>query len=433
MTAPRAREQSDPPSPSDRRPPRRGGGSSPSPYAYASAAGRAAGPARPRLAPRGLLRSARALAAAALLALSGALALPATAQADVLVSNIGTSSDAASSPIGLNWDHAQGFVTGANSSGYTLTSIEVKLSLQAGATSGTTPSATLHKTDAANASVATLTGPSTTTGGNVTFNAPANTTLDANSTYFILLQGGSLVNVERTDSDSEDTGGLSDWTVLDAGHYRNATSTFAFLNVPEAKQIRVNGSAAGGTPSNNAPVFSPTSTTRTVEENSAAGTNVGAVIPEATDADSGDTLTYSMEGTDATSFAFDASTRQITTITGVTYNFEATKNSYSVTVKASDGTASATIAVTIDVTDVREKSAKPDKPTLAAVTGSSTTLTATWTKPDLDGGPDISQYFVQRREGDERYLDQRVPGLGAHHDDHRADGGHLLPGAGAGE
>ena len=76
MTAPRAREQADPPSPPDRRPPRRGGGSSPSPYTCASAAGRAAGPARPAGARRGLVRSARALAAAALLALSGTLALP---------------------------------------------------------------------------------------------------------------------------------------------------------------------------------------------------------------------------------------------------------------------------------------------------------------------------------------------------------------------
>ena len=150
---------------------------------------------------------------------------------------------------------------------------------------------------------------------------------------------------------------------------------------------------------NNAPAFSPTSTTRTVEENSTAGTNVGAVIPEATDADSGDTLTYSMEGTDAASFAFDASTRQITTIAGVDYNFEATQNTYEVTVKASDGTDSGELAVTISLTDAAEKSAKPDKPTLAAVTGSSTSLTATWTKPDLNGGPDITGYAVQYREG----------------------------------
>ena len=79
MTAPRAREQADPPSPPDRLPPRRGGGSSPYPYA-ASAAGRPAEFARPRVARRGLVRAARALAAAALLALSGALALPAAAQ-----------------------------------------------------------------------------------------------------------------------------------------------------------------------------------------------------------------------------------------------------------------------------------------------------------------------------------------------------------------
>ena len=150
---------------------------------------------------------------------------------------------------------------------------------------------------------------------------------------------------------------------------------------------------------NNAPVFSSASTTREVAENSVAGTDVGAVIPAATDADSGDTLTYTMEGTDAASFAFDASTRQITTIAGVDLNHEATKNSYSVTVKVSDGTASATIAVTINVTDVNEQSAKPDKPTLAAVTGSSTTLTATWTKPDLDGGPDITGYALEYREG----------------------------------
>ena len=179
-----------------------------------------------------------------------------------------------------------------------------------------------------------------------------------------------------------------------------ATSTAADLTHSELGQQSDHKVDGSRTPSNYAPVFDPATATRTVEENSAAGTNVGAVIPAATDADSGDTLTYSMEGTDAASFAFDASTRQITTIAGVTYNYEATKNSYSVTVKASDGTASATIAVTINVTDDdTEKSAKPDKPTLAKVRGSSTSLTATWTKPDLNGGPDIGGYDVAYREG----------------------------------
>ena len=155
---------------------------------------------------------------------------------------------------------------------------------------------------------------------------------------------------------------------------------------------------------NNDPVFADASVAREVEENSPVGTNVGAVIPEATDADSGDTLTYSMEGTDAASFDFDASTRQITTITGEDYNHEATQNSYEVTVKADDSNGgTATIDVTINVTDVNEQSAKPDKPTLAAVMGSSTTLTATWTKPDLNGGPAITGYRVEYRQGSQNW------------------------------
>ena len=120
----------------------------------------------------------------------------------------------------------------------------------------------------------------------------------------------------------------------------------------------------------------------------------------ATDADSGDTLTYSMEGIDADSFSFDTSIREISTISGVDYNYEATKNSYSVTVKVEDGNGgSDTVAVTLEVTDEDEQPDQPAKPTLAAVDGSSTTLTASWEKPDLNGGPDITGYVLQYRAG----------------------------------
>ena len=114
---------------------------------------------------------------------------------------------------------------------------------------------------------------------------------------------------------------------------------------------KVDGSRTAG---NNAPVFADASATREVVENSAVGTSVGAVVT-ATDADN-DTLTYSLEGTDAASFEIDSGTGQIKTVTGVTYDHEATQNTYSVTVKAADGNGgSDTIAVTIAVTDVNEK------------------------------------------------------------------------------
>ena len=130
-------------------------------------------------------------------------------------------------------------------------------------------------------------------------------------------------------------------------------------------------------------------------ENSAADTVVGTVT--ATDADD-DTLTYSLEGTDAGSFDIDSGTGEIKTVSGVTYNYEA-KFFYEMTVKADDGNdGTDTIDVNITLLNADEKSAKPDKPVLAAVSGS-TSLTATWEKPGLNGGPDIIGYEVQYRQG----------------------------------
>ena len=86
MTAPRAREQHHRASPPDRLAPRRGGRPS---SKTESAAGRPADLARPRVARRPLLRSRPALAAAALLAALGALALPATAEAQNCTLNTG--------------------------------------------------------------------------------------------------------------------------------------------------------------------------------------------------------------------------------------------------------------------------------------------------------------------------------------------------------
>ena len=322
-----------------------------------------------------------------------AVITPVTPPADALVSNVSQSSNSNSY---FDKATAQGFTTGSNASGYTLTGVDV---LSASTTGFTAQVCGTDSSGLPTSTCTALTAPGSIAVGKNAFTAPANTTLVKDTTYAVVVTAdGATQGWGVTGADGEDAGKADGWSIADTRPTRKAGSTWGPSSKTTALRVAVRGSAVGGT-ANNAPVFSPTTATREVAENSAAGTNVGAAIPEATDADSGDTLTYSMEGTDAASFAFDASTRQITTITGVTYNHEATKNSYSVTVKASDGTASATIAVTIDVTDVNEKSAKPDKPTLAAVTGSSTTLTATWTKPDLDGGPEIAGYAVQYREG----------------------------------
>ena len=103
---------------------------------------------------------------------------------------------------------------------------------------------------------------------------------------------------------------------------------------------------------NTPPVFASSSTTRSIPENTPAGVHIGEAV-SAKDADAGDTLTYTLSGTDAASFDIDSTTGQLKTKAALDYE---TKNSYSVTVKASDNALTDTIRVTIAITDVDEGS-----------------------------------------------------------------------------
>ena len=151
-------------------------------------------------------------------------------------------------------------------------------------------------------------------------------------------------------------------------------------------------------PVNTDPSFLLESSTREVAENSAAGVDVGGPVT-ATDTDTGDTLTYTLEGTDAASFTIVSTSGQIQTKAGVTYDHEL-QAEYSVTVKADDGNGGTdTIAVTIDIIDVDEPPSAPAAPTVSAVSGTTDSLSVTWTAPDNSGKPDIASYDLQYRKG----------------------------------
>ena len=95
---------------------------------------------------------------------------------------------------------------------------------------------------------------------------------------------------------------------------------------------------------NRAPVFPGSSTTRSIDENSASGANVGARVT-ANDRDR-DTLTYTLAGTDASSFSIGSRTGQVTVGTGTMLDYE-TKASYTVTVTATDPD-NASDSITVD-------------------------------------------------------------------------------------
>ena len=108
------------------------------------------------------------------------------------------------------------------------------------------------------------------------------------------------------------------------------------------------------------PAFANTTDTRSVDENTAADTNIGAPIT-ADDPDT-TTLTYTLEGTDAASFDIDSASGQLKTKSPLDHE---TKSTYSVTVNASDGTMNDTITVTITVNDVNEDPEFPSTETSA--------------------------------------------------------------------
>ena len=159
------------------------------------------------------------------------------------------------------------------------------------------------------------------------------------------------------------------------------------------------GSGRTNTVGNTAPTFPSSTATHSVAENSPAGTDVGNAVT-ATDADN-DPLTYTLEGTDAASFALvtTAGSAQIRTRSGVTYDRE-TKSSYAVIVKADDGNGgSDTVTVTINLTDVDEPPRAPAAPTVTATPNTTDSLSVSWRAPSAAGRPAIDSYDLQYREG----------------------------------
>ena len=174
------------------------------------------------------------------------------------------------------------------------------------------------------------------------------------------------------------------------------------------------GSGQTNMEGNTAPTFPSSTATRSVDENSPAGTDVGAAVT-ATDDDS-DPLTYTIEGTDAASFNLVtiSASAQIRTRSGVTYDREA-QPSYAVIVKADDGTGGTdTVTVTINLTDVDEPPLAPAAPTVTATPNTTDSLSVSWSAPSNTGRPAIGRLRPAVPGRYHRELDQRPPGPDRH-------------------
>ena len=171
----------------------------------------------------------------------------------VLVSNVGQT-DSLVARLAQR-DYAQSFTTGANPTGYTLTSIELRLLIPSASVTAT-PTVKLFSGSANGTEVSTFAGPAmldadTTT--NYTFTPPSTVDLLGSSTYWVVAEG--IVAWRFTDSTSEDATSAPGWLITDGYQTRPATSNGGIFTAGSRSsllQLRVNGATVAPAP-NTAP------------------------------------------------------------------------------------------------------------------------------------------------------------------------------------
>ena len=187
----------------------------------------------------------------------------------------------------------------------------------------------------------------------------------------------------------------------DVGNYLRATASYADGQGSGKTTQAVSANAVEAAPvTNMAPDFPPQPATRTVPENTGAGQSIGEPVA-ANDQNAGDTLTYTLGGTDAASFNIVTSSGQLQTKAAL--NFES-KNSYTVTVTAADpSNTSDIITVTITVTDVNEApafAAETDTRTIAENTSAGQDIGAPVAATDPDTGATLTYILGGTNAGD---------------------------------
>ena len=250
------------------------------------------------------------------------------------------------------WDfwQAQAFTTGSRAAGYRLASVALRVGARPGNDFNYSDTHVGIWSDEAgwpNERIAALTTPSTIRPeSNLlnTFTAPERVLLDPDTTYHVMVNYGldqsARLLTARTEcpSESSDDG----WTISNSIRVTH-TQPDPWSTFSQVLFVELRGEQLPETTTNGAPTFDDgTSTTRQVEENTATGQPVGSAV--SSDDPDDHPLTYTLEGTDAGSFAIDSGTGQLKTSAPLN---QETKSSYTVTADDDNG-STASITMTVD-------------------------------------------------------------------------------------
>ena len=153
--------------------------------------------------------------------------------------------------VNSSFTQAQGFTTGNNDGGYTLTTIDVNIHQVA---SNTNPKVSIYSATSAGApdsSLYVLTDPSNFSAGIKTFTAPANASLDKETEYVLVFQKTSgSYQLKYTPADSEDAGAANGWSIADDLYWKSGNG--AWSTTANSFMIAVKGFAGTSTFSSDA-------------------------------------------------------------------------------------------------------------------------------------------------------------------------------------
>ena len=155
----------------------------------------------------------------------------------VLVSNLGQTYQTAT---GFSSAGAQGFSTGTNAAGYTLTSVEIRLAAQQ------VPTVTLHRGSPAGTKVADFTGPSSAAGRadfvDYTFTPTTTVTLDRNTDYWVVATDSAFGDLWAVAGPGEDATPAPGWSIRDRGQVYNPNrGSWQDHGADLANQVRLSG------------------------------------------------------------------------------------------------------------------------------------------------------------------------------------------------
>ena len=245
----------------------------------------------------------------------------------------------------------------------------------------------------------------TPTSLSVSWTAPTNTGKPAITDYDVRYRDGNSGNF--TDADVTGTATSTTLTGLTAGTgyqvqvlAKNDEGTGSWSDT---------GSAT--TAANAAPTFDGLATIAfSVAENTTAVTTATA-----TDADTGDTITYALSGADSAAFSLSTTSGELTFSTAPDFENPtdvqsttpanaASNREYIATITATSGTGARALSVsktlTITVTDANEPPAAPTALTVSPVANTPTQLNVSWTAPTVPTSiPALSGYDVEYRKG----------------------------------